>query len=189
MKHITRIKNSWAQTEQVNVTSLAVGPGREFFDVLELDTDRRLFITGVDIDPDSLNFVAMRSAELGVSDRIRLVQGNIIRMALGKLLVQIEPQHFVYSIGLMDYLEDAIVVKCLDWMYDLLLLGGEVMIGNFDSENPDKAYLDYIDEWILIHRTPAGLRELFSQSKFGDRPVEVFSDTTNVQLFARCVKT
>ena len=186
--HIARIKAAQPAAAPVNITSLAVGPGREFFDALESDKDRNLFITGVDIDPESLNFVAARAAELDVSNRLRLIQGNIIRMARGKQAVEIPQQHMVYSVGLMDYLEDAIVVTCIDWMFDMLLPGGEVIIGNFDGENPDKAVQDYIMEWVLIHRSPDELRELFARSKFGNRPVEVLSDTTKVQLFARCVK-
>ena len=189
MSHIARIKAAQPSGAPVNITSLAVGPGREFFDVIEADKERSLFITGVDIDPESLNFVAARARELGVSSQIRLIQGNIIRMARGKQPVEIPPQHLVYSLGLMDYLEDAIVVTCIDWMFDMLLPDGEAIIGNFDAENPDKAYLDYIMEWVLTHRSADDLREIFSRSKFGKRPVEVFSDTTKVQLFARCVKT
>ena len=189
MNHIARIKAAQASTAQVNITSLAVGPGREFFDVIESDRDHRLFITGVDIDPASLSFVTARANDLGVANRIRLLQGNIIRMARGKGAIEIPPQHFVYSVGLMDYLEDAIVVTCLNWMFDLLEPGGEAMIGNFDTLNPDKAHLDYVMEWVLLHRSAEDLRELFSRSKFGDRVVDVFSDTTNVQLFARCVKS
>lgn len=187
--HIARIRAAQPSGTQVKITSLAVGPGREFFDVLESDNERNLFITGVDIDPEAVNFVAARTGELGVSSQIRLIQGNIIRMARGNRPVEISLQHLVYSLGLMDYLQDAIVVACIDWMFDLLLPGGEAIIGNFDAENPDKPFMDYIMEWVLIHRSADDLRELFSRSKFGDRPVEVFSDTTNFQLFARCVKT
>jgi CRP-like cAMP-binding protein/ubiquinone/menaquinone biosynthesis C-methylase UbiE len=188
MQHIARIRDSRAEAETVNVTSLAVGPGREFFDVLENDAARRLRITGVDIDPGSLEYVAARAADLGMTDRLRLVQGNIIRMALGKQKVEIPPQHFVYSLGLMDYLQDDIVVACLNWMYDMLVPGGEAMIGNFDTRSPEKAWMDYIQEWVLIHRTPEDLVGLFARSRFADTPVEVTSDTTNIQLFARCVK-
>lgn len=187
--HIARIAAEQSGLNQVNVTSLAVGPGREFFDVIEADEEHRLFITGVDIDPGSLNFVAERAAGLGVSNQIRLLQANIIRMANGRQAVDMPTQHFVYCIGLMDYLRDEIVVSCLSWMFDNLQAGGEAMIGNFDTQNPIKAYMDYIQEWVLIHRTPDDLRELFSRSKFGNRTVEVFSDTTNVQLFALCIKS
>jgi len=187
--HIARITAAQRPGAQINITSLAIGPGRELFDAIESDTERRLSITGVDIDGEAVNFVAARADERGVSSQIRLIQGNIIRMARGRQPVDISLQHLVYSFGLMDYLDDAIVVACLDWMFAMLLPGGEAIIGNFDSDNSDKAFMDYIMEWVLIHRSPDDLRELFSRSAFGNRPVDVFSDTTNVQLFARCVKT
>ena len=186
--HIARLLAASPPEANLLVTSLAVGPGREFFDALELDRRGQVHITGVDIDPDSLNFVAERASAVGVLPRIRLVQGNIIRMATGKAPIELPPQHLVYSIGLMDYLQEPVVVKCLDWMFDILEPGGEAIIGNFDSRNPTKAFMDYIGEWVLIHRTPEDLRRIFAQSKFGERLVEVTADTTDIQLFARCVK-
>jgi len=175
-------------SEHIRLTSLAVGPGREFFDVLGEPGAERIQITGIDIDPGSLEFVARKAEAEGVASRLRLVQGNIIRMALGRQPYEAPPQHLVYSLGLMDYLEDAVVVACLNWMFEMLAPGGEAVIGNFDSENPDHAFLDHVLEWVLIHRSPDQLRELFSRSKFGKRPVEVVSDTSGIQLFARCVK-
>lgn len=186
--HISRIIEASGPGAAVRVTSLAVGPGREFFDALELERSEQVEITGIDIDPDSLNFVAERAAAAGLSERIRLVQGNIIRMSAGKAPVEMPPQHLVYSIGLMDYLPDSMVVSCLDWIFDLLAPGGEAIVGNFDSRNPMKALMDYVGEWVLIHRTPEDLRRMFAHSKFGKRPVQVTADTTDIQLFARCVK-
>lgn len=175
-------------SEPVRITSLAVGPGREFFDVLAEPGADRIHITGIDIDPGSLEFVAQRAEAAGLAARIRLVQGNIIRMALGRQPYESPPQHLVYSLGLMDYLEDAVVVACLNWMFGMLAPGGEAVIGNFDSENPDHAFMDHVLEWVLIHRSPDQIRELFSRSKFGKRPVDVVSDTSGIQLFARCLK-
>ena len=186
--HIARLLGSAPPGTPIRVTSLAVGPGREFFDAFELDQEGRVQITGIDIDGESLNFVAKRAASAGVASRIRLVQGNIIRMATGRAPVELPPQRLVYSIGLMDYLNDELVVSCLNWIFDLLETGGEAIIGNFDTRNPMKAFMDYVGEWVLIHRTPEDLRRIFSLSKFGKRPVEVTADTTDIQLFARCVK-
>ena len=143
----------------------------------------------VDIDPEALNIVAQESAARKLEQKIHLVQGNIIRMALGKSKVALPPQAMMYSIGLMDYLEDKTVIAILNWMYDTLLPGGEAIIGNFHAANPNKAFLDYLCEWVLIHRTHEQMTHLFKSSKFTDAEVTVDVDATGVQLFARCKKS
>jgi hypothetical protein len=63
-----------------------------------------------------------------------------------------------------------------------------VILGNFDAANPDKAFMDHILEWRLIHRTPEELQGLFARSKFGDTPLDVQYEDERVNLFARCTK-
>ena len=85
---------------------------------------------------------------------------------------------------LIDYLEDQLVVSLLDWAHKTLLPGGKVALGNFAVGNPDRVFLDHIMEWVLNHRTPDQLKELFARSAFKSAPVEVIRDETGVQLLA-----
>jgi hypothetical protein len=94
----------------------------------------------------------------------------------------------IYSVGLIDYLEDEHIVRLLDWIHDQLVPGGTVVLGNFDVANPDKAFMDHILEWRLIHRTPEDLRGLFARSKFGDAPVDVRAEEERINLFAFCAR-
>lgn len=100
----------------------------------------------------------------------------------------IGPRQLMYSVGLIDYLKDQFVVALLNWSYDQLLPGGTVILGNFDSKNSDKPYMDYILEWVLIHRSPEDMKNLFRQSKFQTSPVDVRSEDTGINLFAFCTK-
>lgn len=76
----------------------------------------------------------------------------------------------------------------MNWMHDTLLPGDEAIIGNFHVANPNKAFMDYVGEWVLIHRTREQMAHLFRSSKFADAEVIVDEDATGVQLFARCKK-
>jgi len=76
------------------------------------------------------------------------------------------------------------VVKLLDWIHDHLAPGGTTMVGNFDKSNPDKAFMDHVVEWQLIHRSPDDLKKLFADSKFGKTPVDVRVEDAGVNLFA-----
>jgi extracellular factor (EF) 3-hydroxypalmitic acid methyl ester biosynthesis protein len=93
-------------------------------------------------------------------------------------------QQLIYSIGLIDYLADECVVDLLNWGFDNLLPGGTIIVGNFDPKNPDKEFMDHVLEWVLIHRTPDQMREIFSRSKFGNTPIKVVHEAAGVNLFA-----
>jgi hypothetical protein len=80
------------------------------------------------------------------------------------------------------------VVDLINWSYDHLLPGGTLIIGNVVPSNPDKAYMDHILEWVLIHRTAEELCELFARSRFGAAPVSLREEPAGVDLFAFCRK-
>ena len=170
------------------ITSLASGPAREIFDLFADAEVRDVHATCIDIDAEALAFASERARALGVEDRIAFAQDNVIRLSRGRGKTTLEPQHLIYSIGLIDYLEDEHIVRLLDWIYDQLLPAGTVILGNFDAANPDKAFMDHILEWRLIHRTPDELRGLFARSKFGDTPMEVTYEEQHVNIFAICTK-
>ena len=87
------------------------------------------------------------------------------------------PQDLVYSIGLIDYFDDRMVIKMLDFIYDVLAPGGRVILGNFHPSNQTRALMDYLLEWRLIHRTEADMDRLFAASKFK-------SPSTNIRFEA-----
>jgi hypothetical protein len=168
----------------VQICSLASGPAREIFDLLTADPPEELHATCLDIDQEAIRFAMDLAVTKGVDSRITFALENVVRLALGRGRIQVEPQDFIYSMGLIDYLESKLVVSLLDWAHDALVPGGTVALGNFALGSPDKHYLDHIGQWVLIHRTPDELRELFARSKFGSTPVEVLNDASGVQLLA-----
>lgn len=174
--------------ETTLVTSLASGPARELFDVLTQADAPAIQATCIDIDNEALAFGSERARELGVSDRIHFAQDNVLRLSRGRGKTTIPQQHLIYSVGLIDYLQDEHIVRLLDWAHDQLLPGGTVILGNFDVDNPHKAFMDHVLEWRLIHRTPADLRRMFAASKFGTAPVDVRVEEAGVNLFAFCTR-
>ena len=70
----------------------------------------------------------------------------------------------------------------------MLAPGGRVILGNFHPNNVDKAFMDYVLDWKLIHRTEDDMNRLFAQSKFA-RPCTRFRfEQEGINLFAECVK-
>lgn len=62
--------------------------------------------------------------------------------------------------------------------------GGTALVGDFDIDNPDRAFMDHLLDWKLIHRSPQDLEDLFAQSRFAGAPVEVRREATGINLFA-----
>lgn len=181
---IRQAASAWRGDGPAPITSLASGPARELFDIFAAKDSPEIHATCIDIDNEALAFVAEASRKAGIESRLTLSQENVIRLSRGRGKTALGPQQMIYSIGLIDYLQDPFVVKLLDWVHDHLVPGGTVMVGNFDTSNPDKAFMDHILEWQLIHRSPADMQRLFAESKFGKTPVEVKVEDAGVNLFA-----
>ena len=174
----------WRQSDPMPVTSLASGPARELFDLFSDDERPNIHATCVDIDNEALFYTAELAHSLELIDRMSFIKDNVVRMARGRGKTILQPQRIIYSTGLIDYFQDNYVIALLDWIYDNLLPGGCVVLGNFDTSNPDKEFMDHIGEWVLIHRSSEQLKELFGSSRFGNNPVRIIRDDTGVQLLA-----
>jgi len=173
--------------KQLQITSLACGPAREVFDFFErLDDPSRVLFHCLDLDFQALSSVSRVAEERGIERHIKLMHENLILLAMGRHETSLPPQDLMYSIGLIDYFPDNLVIKLLNWIRPLLRPGGKVVVGNFDPRNPDRAFLDHLLEWPLIYRNPDDMRRLFASSDFGDRPVDIRYEDRGINLFATC---
>lgn len=176
----------------VSIMVMAAGPASELFDAWETlghpgDLHAYLF----DGDPSAVNALQHRSVELGTSGAVtspRLCAAarkvSLAHVALGRIKLDVPMQDVIYSLGLSDYLTDDLVVKLLDVAYGLLRPGGIVIVGNFHESNPDKACLDHVLQWKLIHRSEADMHRLMTSSQFGAACEEILRDSTGVQMLA-----
>lgn len=173
----------------VRVTSMACGPARELFDVFgQLDRPVRLKATLIDIDAEALEFVRRERSNRGLDDRIELRLANLVYLATGRQQLELPPQQLVYSIGLIDYFEDRFVVKLIDYAHGLLAPGGRLILGNFHPRNPDRAFLETVLEWRLIHRTEDDLNRLYAASRFGRPSSRVRFENEGINMFAEGVR-
>ena len=173
----------------VKVMCMASGPATEVFDAFAALPDKsRLRVTLLDIDLQALAFVDDLRSREKLAAQITLVNENLIALFLGRGKTKVEPQHLIYSIGLIDYLNDKLVHKLLQYAYDNLAPGGRVILGNFHPCNPAKEFMDYVLEWNLIHRTEEDMNRLFLNSPFGRPCTKIQFEEEGVNLFAECVK-
>ncbi|HUG92584.1 MAG TPA: cyclic nucleotide-binding domain-containing protein [Planctomycetaceae bacterium] len=174
---------------RLNITSLACGPAREIFDFFErIDDPRKAVFHCIDLDVQALSEVSRVADQRGLGQSIRLMQENLILLATGRRPASLPPQDLMYSIGLIDYFQDKLVIRLLNWIHQTLRPGGQVVLGNFDPRSPDRPFMDHLLEWPLIYRTPDDVRRLFARSAFGERPVDVRYEPQGINLFATCAR-
>ncbi len=165
------------------ITSLASGPAAEVFDALaELEHPERVRFTLVDIDPAALDRARDRARRLGVEVATRRL--NLVEVARGREELGLADQDLVYSIGLVDYFADELVVGLLDAIHPTLRPGGRAILGNFHPRNPARGVMDLLLDWKLIHRTEADMDRLFAASAFGRRCERILWEPERINLFA-----
>ena len=174
--------------QTAHITSLACGPAREVFDVFEQLPGARLKATLVDFDLQALAHVSELRDQTGLQRSIALKPANLIHLAIGRHTIDLEEQDLIYSIGLIDYFPDRIVVKLMSLIHSLLRPGGKVILGNFHTSNMCKAFMDHVLDWRLTHRDEADMDRLYRASAFGRDCTNIRFENQGINLFAECVK-
>jgi len=178
-----------ANGKPVHVTIFACGPARELFDVYEqLEDPSLLKATLIDIDPQALSYVSDKTEAFSTPLPMELHQENLVYLALGRRKLNLPPQDLIYSIGLIDYFNDQLVVKLSDYAHQLLKPGGRVIFGNFHPQNTQKAFMDHLLDWKLIHRNEADMDRLFETSAFKKGAESIRFEAEQVNMFATCRK-
>jgi hypothetical protein len=159
------------------------------FDVFaSLADPTRLQATLLDFDPQALESLAQRRDALGLERQVTLVDEKLIHLATGQSAHRIADQDLVYSADLIDYFDDASVVKLLDLAHGMLRRGGRLVLGSFHPRNPCRAFMDHVIEWRLEHRTEADIDQLCLASRFGAPCRSARFEAEGVILLAEYVK-
>jgi extracellular factor (EF) 3-hydroxypalmitic acid methyl ester biosynthesis protein len=175
--------------EMTQIASLACGPAREVFDAFsQLDDPTGLHVNLLDIDLQALAFVADKAASEGLDRQMSFVSENLIRLALGRSESDIRDQDLVYSIGLIDYLGDDLVVRLMDLVHSMLRPGGRIILGNIHPRNFTRGLMDHVLDWKLVHRTEQDMDRLFEASAFGRASTNIRFEDEGINLFAECIR-
>ena len=179
---------NWHSNTPMPVTSIASGSANEILDLYINADPPNVHVTCVDTNHQRLAYAANLSRKLEFDEHITFIQDNIFLLAQGSSNINIPPQQMIYSLTMGNYLQDQELIIVLDWIYDHLLPKGTVILGNFNSSNPDRLLLKHILEWNFTYRSAEQLENLFASSKFGDLPIKIEADEFGVELFVICTK-
>jgi extracellular factor (EF) 3-hydroxypalmitic acid methyl ester biosynthesis protein len=181
-----------AGTAQLRFLSVASGPAWELRDVFLGPEDAARFQCSLlDQDAEALRAarraVAAIAAERGVSISVAYFEDSVRTMLRDRRLAdRIGTFHFIYSMGLFDYLTPPVAKAVLAKMYALLLPGGTLLVGNYHVASASRVYMDYWLDWPLYYRTAPDFLAL--AEGLGESTAAVTFDESGCQMFLRVEK-
>lgn len=177
------------KTEETFVTCLSGGPADELFDAYQkMSRPDPMKSTIIDLDSQAVSFLETRRERSYLDALMTIHNENVIYLSTGQSKLNLPPQDYVYSIGVIDYFEDNTVVSLINFIHGITRPGGTVVLGNFHPDNPTRSLMDHVLEWKYVHRTPEDMQRLFRQSLFQRPPLRIRMDDQKIYVFAEIVK-
>lgn len=178
-----------AEGQRTRLLSVACGPAMELNEVVASTAAAdQMHLSLLDQDDDALQEAA--SVVSALEHRYSTTMSvDFIRESVRTLLVTRELQErwgkfdFIYSMGLFDYLTRPVAAAVIRKLYLLLEPDGEMIIGNFHSDNPTRNFMAYWLDWNIIYRTDTELAELATDLEGAEVATEL--DETGIQIFLR----
>jgi len=195
-----KVSSFLAAKEPVRVVSVACGPAVELQRILR-DNERfnaPVELILVDQDEQTLQYChesLSREILSGPGNSSSHVGLNCLHVSVKQLLKprdekerqfissNLENADLIYSVGLFDYLPDAVARLLVRRLYSLLRPGGELFLGNL-KECPDTSWMmEHTLAWHLEYRTPETLLQLAKALDPAPASQEVVADETGYCLF------
>lgn len=184
-KNVRRLMNV---RKTIGIMNLACGSNRELFDFIKrFPHSNMLDCLCIDADPEALEYTSKHVNVFEHGAGITLMQENVVKWSLGRVSHDFDFKDIIYSAGLTDYLDERHFRALVRRAWDYLRPGGVLILSNFSKTNPNKAWMDHIFQWRLIHRDEHDLKAIFFKTPFGDN-IEVLSEGEGINLFAVATK-
>jgi cyclopropane fatty-acyl-phospholipid synthase-like methyltransferase len=94
----------------------------------------------------------------------------------------------IWSAGLFDYFKGKHFVYLLKKYYEYLNEGGEIIIGNFNIDNPSRRNMEILGDWFLYHRSADELKNYATQAGIEKSKIDVIQEPLGINLFLRVKK-
>jgi SAM-dependent methyltransferase len=179
-KKIFREYQSNSNGNKKTVFILGSGPVTEVFEYLTENPDSPLVFDLLDLDNRAIQYAKVKTKQF--SHKLTFYNKNVIRHTPEKTY------DLIWSAGLFDYFKDKHFVFLLKKYYQYLSDNGEIIIGNFNLENPSRKIMEILGDWFLYHRSKDELLKFASQAGIPAEKVEVISEPLGINLFLRVKK-
>lgn len=165
---------------QQDVMILGSGPVTETFEFFEKNKENSLIFDLLDMDKRAIAYAKDKNKKY--LNRMTFYNRNVIRYTPEK------KYDLIWSAGLFDYFKGKHFVFLLKKYYEYLKEDGELIIGNFNTENPSRRAMEILGDWFLYHRSVDELKQFAMQAGVEESKIDVFQEPLGVNLFLRVRK-
>lgn len=145
----------------VKLVSFGSGPGHEILSCLKrLRENAVVEAICVDKDSSALECGRLLAAQRGLSDHVRYVQGNVLRMNS-----TIAKYNIAILSGLIDYFDFDAAVSVLKTVREQLVPGGTVLVANM-RRHYLASTMSVLGNWHLVYREPEELEGILRKSRY-----------------------
>lgn len=186
---LREIKNDFCKNNEgiFRFLSVACGPAYELHDIFKSEDDvKSMHCTLLDQDNEALMEAAGNIQEIekriGYKINAAYLRDSVRTMLREKDLAAKWGQfHYIYSMGLFDYLTPPVAMAVIEKMYSLLQPGGKLFIGNFHFRNRSRWFMEYWHDWVLYYRTEEDFISLLKNTDASD--IKITFEDTKSQMF------
>ncbi|MFZ3063863.1 MAG: PilZ domain-containing protein [Nitrospirota bacterium] len=179
------------EPSSINILNLASGPCREIRELLpDLHSiNKNIKFTCVDFDENAISFSKEKLMPLPENIKVEFLKENILRLIAHKdATLMLNKQNLIYSMGLVDYLSDAILKRTIFFAFSLLNNGGKLIITHKDRDKYKPLDPDWFCDWSFEPRNVDGLIRLINNSGIRDFTIELDWEDSNKILFLTLTK-
>lgn len=159
----------------VHLLNVASGPARDLAELYELVNPEMLTATCIDSDSRAIDYARVVTKKY--AKQIEFINRNIIRYK------PTDQYDVIWSAGLFDYFDDKTFMFVISKFKEWLKPNGSIIVGNFNTVNPTRSYMEEFGDWHLIHRSPEELLALAKKAGLDSSKCYVDSEPLNVNLF------
>ncbi|MCF8366489.1 MAG: class I SAM-dependent methyltransferase [Bacteroidales bacterium] len=163
-----------------NVMILGSGPVTEVYEYFNQIPTNNLIFDLLDLDNRSIAYAKNKHRKN--LQFMTFHNQNVIRYTPEK------KYDLIWSAGLFDYFKDKHFVFMIKKYYEFVNEGGEMIIGNFNVENPSRKIMEVLGDWFLYHREAEELIEFAVRAGIPFENIEVISEPLGINLFLKLKK-
>jgi extracellular factor (EF) 3-hydroxypalmitic acid methyl ester biosynthesis protein len=172
--------------------SVACGPAYELQDLFLSDSEIDQYeCTLLDQDSDALKEASesIHDIEKRIGKKIKatFIEDSVRTMLrTPDLSKKWGTFHYIYSMGLFDYLTQPVAKAVLNKLYSLLEPGGRLLVGNYHHSNTSRWFMEYWHDWVLFYRDEEEFSSLIEADDVEKQ--EILFESTDSQMFLVVIK-
>jgi SAM-dependent methyltransferase len=161
----------------LNILILGSGPTTDVYEFFARNPNANTKFNCLDIDQRAIDYAIEKNKQ-------NLPMMNFIKMNVLRFMPN-EKYDLIWSAGLFDYLNDRLFTGLISRFKTFLKPNGQMVIGNFSTENPTQRVMEVMGEWFLNHRSSSHLMQLASYAGISEKIANVDKEPLGINLFLK----